>query len=107
MMELFFSYYCREAGVRNLQKHMEKIFRKVPKCWKGQKQPVKEADVCHFPFAFAASITCFALSLSLSSPLSLSSHTYTHTHTLSFSLSLKKLHANARKIHAPTYGCVW
>lgn len=22
-------YYCREAGVRNLQKHMEKIFRKV------------------------------------------------------------------------------
>jgi Lon-like ATP-dependent protease len=22
-------YYCRESGVRNLQKHIEKIFRKV------------------------------------------------------------------------------
>jgi Lon-like ATP-dependent protease len=23
-------WYCREAGVRNLQKHIEKIYRKVP-----------------------------------------------------------------------------
>lgn len=26
--------YCREAGVRNLQKHIEKIYRKV--CYAGE-----------------------------------------------------------------------
>jgi Lon-like ATP-dependent protease len=27
--------YCREAGVRNLKKHLDKLYRKVGVAWRG------------------------------------------------------------------------
>ncbi len=34
-LEALIGEYCREAGVRNLKKHLDKLYRKVGVAWRG------------------------------------------------------------------------